>query len=304
LNKRIHKRTWMCPGTDTVNQIDHVVINKRHASSIIDVRSCRGPSCDSDYFLVKATLRERLSNALKNQGRKKKRWNIDKLKNEENLNLYQQKINEKLENTDGTLDVQTEWNKIKNVILEAAKETIGEKKGNRNEEWFDEECRIAIQERNKMRKNMLQRMTRSSKETYREYRKRANKLCREKKREMLKRQIESIKVDRKKAERRKYYQTVNQFREGFQPRLNACKDNNGKLIEGEDKILEHWAGYFKTQFERENSEEEGDGEVFLTAEPLVKEPSQEEMEKAIWNLKINKAPGEDNIIVELIKNAS
>jgi sorting nexin-29 len=28
------------------------------------------------------------------------------------------------------------------------------------------------------------------------------------------------------------------------------------------------------------------------------------MEKAIWNLKINKAPGEDNIIAELIKNAS
>ena len=41
--------------------------------------------------------------------------------------------------------------------------------------------------------------------------------------------------------------------------------------------------------------------MFLTVEPLVKEPSQEEMEKAIWNLKINKAPGEDNIIAELIK---
>ena len=44
--------------------------------------------------------------------------------------------------------------------------------------------------------------------------------------------------------------------------------------------------------------------MYLTAEPLVKEPSQEEMEKAIRNLKINKAPGEDDIIEELIKNAS
>ena len=43
--------------------------------------------------------------------------------------------------------------------------------------------------------------------------------------------------------------------------------------------------------------------MYLTAEPLVKEPCQEETEKAICNLKRNKAPGEDDITVELIKNA-
>jgi hypothetical protein len=143
--------------------LDHVVINKRHASSITDVRSCRRSSCDSDHFLVKVTLRE--TNVLKNQGRQRKRWNIDKLKNED-LNLYQQTINEKLEDTEGKQNVQIEWNNIKNVIVEAAKEPLGEKKGKRNEEWFDEECRTAIQEKNNMKKIMLQRMTRSSKETY------------------------------------------------------------------------------------------------------------------------------------------
>jgi hypothetical protein len=44
--------------------------------------------------------------------------------------------------------------------------------------------------------------------------------------------------------------------------------------------------------------------VFLTGEPQVQELSQEEMEKAICNLKINKAPGEDEILPELIKNTS
>jgi hypothetical protein len=74
-------------------------------------------------------LRERLSNALKNQGRKRNRWNIDKMKNEEDLNLYQQKLNEKLEDTDGIQDIQTEWNKIKNLLVEVMKESLGEKKG-------------------------------------------------------------------------------------------------------------------------------------------------------------------------------
>ena len=121
---------------------------------------------------------------------------------------------------------------------------------------------------------------------------------------MLKRQIESIEVDQERAETRKFYQTVNRFTKRFQSRLNPCKNNSGKLIEGNDKMLDHWTRYFRTQFERENSEEESDEEVFLTAEPLVKEPTQEEIEKANGNLKTNKAPGEDDIIGELIKNAS
>jgi hypothetical protein len=76
---------------------------------------------------------------------------------------------------------------------------------------------MATQEKNNTREINLQRMTKSSKQTvYRECRRRANKICREKKREMLKTQIESIKVDRERAETRKFYQTLKRFRKGFQ----------------------------------------------------------------------------------------
>ena len=92
-----------------------------------------------------------------------------------------------MEDTDEIHDVKIKWNKIKNVIVQVVKESLGEKKGKRNEEWFDEKCRAATQEKNNMRKIMLQRMTRSSKETYREHRRRANKICQERKRDMLKR---------------------------------------------------------------------------------------------------------------------
>jgi hypothetical protein len=63
---------------------------------------------------------------------------------------------------------------------------------------------------------MLQKKIRSCKETCREHR-RTNKISRERKREMLKRQIETIEANRERADTRKYHQTVNRLRKGFQP---------------------------------------------------------------------------------------
>jgi hypothetical protein len=60
-HRSIHKYTWTSPDRKTHNQTDHILIDRRRHSSILDVRSFRGADCDSDHYLVVAKVRKRLA---------------------------------------------------------------------------------------------------------------------------------------------------------------------------------------------------------------------------------------------------
>jgi exonuclease III len=60
LHRKIHKYSSICPEENT-NHIDHVLIDRRRHSSILDVRSFRGADCDTDHCLVAANVQDRLA---------------------------------------------------------------------------------------------------------------------------------------------------------------------------------------------------------------------------------------------------
>jgi hypothetical protein len=72
-HKNAHKKTWQFSDGRTNNEFDRVLVDGRHASSIMDVGSCRSADCDWDRHLVRIKYRQMISKYKNTHGEKQKK---------------------------------------------------------------------------------------------------------------------------------------------------------------------------------------------------------------------------------------
>jgi hypothetical protein len=70
LHSNIHKETWISPDGTTRNQTDHIIIDARHTTDMLVLRSYRGANCNTDHFLVRAKMRQRIMAMKQRMGKK------------------------------------------------------------------------------------------------------------------------------------------------------------------------------------------------------------------------------------------
>jgi hypothetical protein len=173
----------------------------------------------------------------------------------------------------------------------------------REENWFDEECAQIIEEKNTARRKMLEKETRANTERYQELKKKEN----------MKERLEEIEQLIKKNERRKFYKAFDKANRGLKPRIIHCKTKTGKVICEESKVLERWEEHFKELLNKEVEDERMEwdetdmesvqkGKRRKEEEANIDPSTRWEVEYHIQKTKNNKAPGEDNIVAELIKH--
>jgi len=154
-HKQIHKGTWRSPDYNTINQIDHVLVNQNKKEAIEDVRSLRGPNIDSDHCLLKSTLKQRLPNIYKKKPIQLTKWNKTNIQDPSKLKQYRTPLHNKLKNTPDTNNINEEWERMQKAVMDAANEVKQTQGRTPRNEWWDEECRQHIKKKNEARSKWL-----------------------------------------------------------------------------------------------------------------------------------------------------
>uniref|UniRef100_A0A8D8RIQ9 Craniofacial development protein 2 n=2 Tax=Cacopsylla melanoneura TaxID=428564 RepID=A0A8D8RIQ9_9HEMI len=309
-HKKIHLGTWKVRGSNQVNQIDHVLVSKRHISSVLDVRACRGFNCDSDHYLVKAIIREKLSTVQTLKKNKQTKWDTTELKKDvEVRRAYQEALSERL-HISPNISVEEKWKLTRTAITNAAEKTVSKQKKGRNMNWYDQECKDLVERKNQARQVMLQRNTRNAKETYKNLRRESKRIMKRKKQENLRREMKEIEDLNKEGETRKFYVAMKKMRNEFQPKISGCRNDRGVVDLDERNTINKWTQYFKELLNPDNVEPLRSETQEHETTPQNRQaddneeedaPNITEVKKAIQRLKNNRAPGEDGIVAEMWK---
>jgi hypothetical protein len=116
-HRKMHKYTQMSTDGRTHNQIDHILIDRRSYSNVLDVRSFRAADCVSDHYLVVAKVRKRLAvNKQRSHSLHTERFNLKKLNNVEGKEQFHVEVSNRfasLEDLDTEVEINNAWETIR-----------------------------------------------------------------------------------------------------------------------------------------------------------------------------------------------
>lgn len=140
-------------------------------------------------------------------------------------------------------------------------------------------------------------MTVALDEKYQELRKCAKNICKSKKKECLKKQLEEIEQLSKQNEMRRLYSAVNKMSKGYQPNQRGCRSTEDVILYNQEEIMNRWVEHFCEVLnkkeddtnEQDTGKEDSSGEVDINGNNYMEErskaPTDEEVEKSIKRLK-------------------
>lgn len=315
-HKEIHKYTRAEPSRKEKSLIDYILVERENRTTIQDVRVKRGSEINSDHHLLVATIKEnendRSNNITKEVG-KAEHHSIRtyKLKNKEVAKIYERAVSTKLEKVKRDtkkMNIEEKWKILKNSLVESATEVCGTSKTTiykKQTSWWTDEIKQQVKNKKKQWLKYLSSKIEVNYQLYKEQRKTVKKLVKEAKEKSWEDFGTKLEKD-SQGNQKLFYKVLKNLRSNKNPRTITIKNADGELLREEREIMGRWKEYFENLLNTETPTEESDqnkedhGNRGRNTEG--NEIKMEELKEAIQRLKNGKAPGNDKITTEMVKN--
>ena len=315
--KRINKYTWERVVRGEVVEralMDYVIISKKVWKRLLDVHVYRGAADGvSDHFLVEGRLKV-IGKWRRDRGRTEGRKvvRVSELRKREKVVEFKEYIRNRWERVTvlGRRGCEEEWEDLKTGMLEGGEEVCGSRKvgcGKRKgSEWWNENVKRVVEEKKRAYEQWLQRRNRRMWELYREKRQECKRVVRRAKRDAQRRWGKKLQETFGK-DKRMFWKEVGKTRVGEKRIEEKVKDKNGDLIVESEKVRERWKEHFDELLNVDDGREAevvavgGRGDMPLLQELNDMPIGRAEIEVAVKELSIGKAPGLDGIPPELVK---
>ena len=134
----IHKATWMSPDRSTSNQIDHIVIDGRYVSSVLDACTFRGLNIDSDHYLVAAKFLLRISASRSARSTAFRKLDVKKLRSQRTAETFFAQLSDKLRCSPSNLsDIGGLWPNISHSLRTSAETVLGFERPPQRNQWYE-----------------------------------------------------------------------------------------------------------------------------------------------------------------------
>ena len=287
LFKHRSKWTWSSPGDRVHNTIDYILIRQATMKSVIDTHVLSHPDI-SDHRPVRCKVKLSIVRK-KCSTPPNKRFNLDKLKDADTQNLFQQSVKESLEKSNPENDPQQLMDAIEKSVMETSTKILG-KPVNENNSWISERTHQAIRDKRENRKNFG-----TCSIEYKIAKSTVKKLCKIDKESAIEKdhqELNSLPNDVR------YFITVKKLKLKQTRNVHAweMKTPTGKILTNIDEILENWAQFYENLYHNEQNTITN-----LQEHNVIPPVLKSELDNALQKLKNNKAPGPDAITAEMLK---
>jgi exonuclease III len=298
-----HKITRYAWGTNRGTVIDYILLTKEVKKKATNIKVIPSESLDSDHRLLVMDMKG--WQVKRQQIELERRIKIWILKDDAKKQEYRKLIQEKIPK-DEPKEVEEEWRRLREGVMAAAEVVCGRTSGKRRWKetpWWNDRTREAVEKKNKALRKLFKERTPETEREYKDRKKDAKLIVGAEKRKWAEKWTKMLEEDVAGSKKVLYGLVRNKRKDkGENVRL---MDDTGKIVDDGKTVLNLWKCHFEELLNPDKGQvEEEDIQAGQCEEARdVEDLRWGEVEEALKRMKPGKAPGVDELPIELVKEA-